>query len=60
MTQNRDNQISQKSRLRSFTRGSVYRDLTGKIFVFLDRCALIGGGRLREAVAHGDLTVFSC
>ena len=33
--QNRDNQMPQKGRLRSFTRGSDYRDLTGKILVFL-------------------------
>ena len=39
--QNRDNQMPQKGRLRSFTRGSDYRDLTGKILVFLDRWALI-------------------
>ena len=31
--------MPQKGRLRSFTRGSDYRDLTGKILVFLDRWA---------------------
>lgn len=52
--------MPQKGRLRSFTRGSDYRDLTGKILVFLDRWALIRGGRLREAVVRGGLAVFSC
>ena len=40
-----------------FTRGSYYRDLTGKHLVFLDRWLLIRVGRLQEVVAHGGSTV---
>ena len=36
----------------SFTRGSNYRALTGKIKVFLDGWPLMGGGRLRKFDAH--------
>ena len=41
----------------SFTRGSNCKALTGKIFVFFDGRSLIGGGRIREVVAHGGSTV---
>ena len=40
----------------SFTRMSNYRALTGKIWC-LDRKSHIGGGRLREVVAHGGSIV---
>ena len=42
----------------SFTRGSNYKALTGKIFGVLDWRSFIRGGRLREVVAHGGSTVF--
>ena len=38
--------------------GSNFKALTGKILVFWDWRSLIGGGRLREVVAHGGSTVF--
>ena len=41
----------------SFTRGSNCNALTGKIFGVLDWRSLMGGGRLREVVAHGRSTV---
>ena len=42
----------------SFTRDSNYKALTGKILVFLnDGRTVVGGGRLRGMVAHGDSTV---
>ena len=43
----------------SFTTGFNYKALTGKISVFrcFGRRSLMGGGRLREVVAHGGSTV---
>ena len=38
-------------------KGSNYRDLTGEKIVVLDSWSLTGGGRLREVVALGGLTV---
>jgi len=44
-------------RKESFTRGSNCKALTEKLFGVLDWRSLIGGGRVREVVAHGGSTV---
>ena len=41
----------------SFTRISNCKDLSGNVSVFFDWRSLMGGGRLREVVAHGSSTV---
>ena len=41
----------------SFTRGSNCKALTGKMLVSLDWWSLMGGGRLREVIAHGGSSV---
>ena len=43
----------------SFTRVFNCRALTGKQFGVLDRWSFMGGGRLREVVAHGGSILVS-